>query len=83
MLNLLEYCTELKISVISLHFVRQALEAELLTLKGRAEEMEQQLADAQEDRRGTRARIFLLFFFSVYAVTTHVLHAFTRTFFPY
>lgn len=27
---------------------RQALEAELLTLKGRAEEMEQQLADAQE-----------------------------------
>ena len=63
MLNLLEYCTELKISVISLHFVRQALEAELLTLKGRAEEMEQQLADAQEDRRGTRARIF---FFSVY-----------------
>ena len=47
-------------SVISLHFVRQALEAELLTLKGRAEEMEQQLADAQQDRSGTRARVFLI-----------------------
>ncbi|CAL1133342.1 unnamed protein product [Cladocopium goreaui] len=39
---------------------RQALEAELLTLKGRAEEMEQQLADAQQDRSGTRARVFLI-----------------------
>ena len=46
--------------MISLHFVRQALEAELLTLKGRTEEMEQQLADAQQDRSGTRARVFLI-----------------------